>query len=92
MELEATWPRILRVWWALAWRNLIAIGVAMLIGALVGAVLGFIMGMLGVAPETIKASLMPVGLLIGLAISVIPVRMVLNRDFGDFRLALVRKS
>lgn len=92
MELEVTWGRAVRVWWSFLWRNLIAILAAMLIGAIVGAILGFILGAAGVPVATIKMIGMPIGALIGLAISIVPVKLILGLDYGEFRLVLVSKQ
>jgi hypothetical protein len=44
---------------------------------------------LGVAEGTIQFILAPVGFLIGIGISVIPLRLILGKDFGEFRLVLL---
>ena len=92
MELEVTWGRVIRVWWSLFWRNVIAIVAAIVIGGIVGAILGFILGMAGVPVATIKMIGMPIGALIGLAISIVPLKLILGLDFGEFRLVLVSKQ
>jgi hypothetical protein len=92
MELEVTWGRAVRVWWAYVWRNLLAAIVAMFIGAIVGGLLGLILGMLGVPTETIRIITMPIGLILGLVISVFPIKMILGKDFGEFRLVLIQKN
>ncbi|USG60581.1 hypothetical protein NBZ79_15550 [Sneathiella marina] len=89
MELEASWGRALRVWWAFFWRNLIAIVVAGLIGAAGGFAIGFVMGMAGVESEIIKYFSSAFGLVIGVAISVVPVKLILNKNYGGFRLSII---
>ncbi|MEZ0232084.1 MAG: hypothetical protein ACAH12_04540 [Methylophilaceae bacterium] len=91
MELEVTWGRAIRVWWAYVWRNIIAIIVAMLIGAVLGAILGAIMGALHVPLETIKIIVTPIGVILGFAISIVPIKLILGKDFGEFRLVLIKK-
>ena len=91
MELEITWGRVVRVWWAYLWRNLIAVVVAMLIGILLGFLLGFILGAVGVPTQTIKLIVTPIGAILGLAISIFPMKMIMGKDFGEFRLVLVKK-
>jgi hypothetical protein len=90
MELEITWGRVVRIWWAYAWRNLIAIVVAMLAGGIMGGIMGFILGAAGVPIETIKIIVMPIGFILGLVISVFPMKMILGKNFGEFRLVLVQ--
>jgi xanthine/uracil permease len=92
MELEITWGRVVRVWWAYCWRNLIAIVVAMILGGIVGFIIGFMMTMLGASITEVQYVTAPLGALIGLALSVIPMKMILGKDFGEFRLALISKT
>lgn len=92
MELEVTWRRAIRVWWAYFWRNFIAIVAAIVLGAVVGGVLGFILGAVGVPLKTIQLITMPIGLMLGLGMSVVPVKMILGKDFGEFRLLLMPKQ
>ena len=91
MELEITWGRVVRIWWAYLWRNLIAVLVAMLIGALIGGILGAILGAAEVPPQTINIVVAPIASILGLAISIFPMKMILGKDFGEFRLVLVKK-
>jgi ABC-type glycerol-3-phosphate transport system permease component len=92
MELEITWNRAVRVWWSYLWRNLIAIIVGLLIGIVVGAIVGFILGAMGVPVRAIQIIVAPIGFVIGLAISVVPLKMILGKDFGEFRLVLLAKQ
>ncbi len=89
MEIEITWTHAIRVWWSLFWRNLIAIIVAMLMGGLVGGVIGFVMGLMGFPVRLIQIVCAPIGFIIGIAVSVVPVKMILGKTFGEFRLILV---
>jgi len=92
MELEITWNRAVRVWWSYLWRNLIAIVVAMLVGGLVGFIGGLVMGALGASIETVQFVTAPMGAIIGLLISIVPMKMILGKDFGEFRLVLLKKD
>ncbi|MGH8507064.1 MAG: hypothetical protein ACRETM_14060 [Stenotrophobium sp.] len=92
MELEITWGRAIRIWWSYFWRNLIAILAAVIVGGVIGGILGAIMGTAGASMKTIQMVSMPIGLILGLGISVIPMKMILGKDFGEFRLALVQKQ
>ena len=89
MELEITWKRVVRIWWSFLWRNFLAILGAVIIGAIVGFIFGLILGSMGVSVKTITMIVRPIGFLIGLGISVIPLKMVLGKDFGEFRLVLI---
>ena len=90
MELEITWKRAAKVWWSYLWRNLIAIVGAVIIGAIVGGIFGFILGMFGASKETIQVVVAPIGFIIGLGISIVPLKLILGKDFGEFRLVLIK--
>jgi len=92
MELEVTWSRAVQVWWSYLWRNLIAIVISMIIGGVIGFIIGFIMGAMGFSVKVIQFVTMPIGFVIGLAISVVPMKMILGKDFGEFRLVLLAKQ
>jgi hypothetical protein len=85
-ELEATWGRVISVWWLLAWRGLLG---AVLIGAVVGFIIGFIGALAHVSQETITLLSSIAGALVGLAWAIMVVRMALRKRYGEFRLALV---
>ncbi len=74
------------------WRNLIAVVVAIILGAVAGFIIGGFLGILGVSVTTIKMITGPIGGLVGLALSVVPIKMILGKDFGKFRLVLVSKA
>lgn len=88
-EVDITWGRAIRVWWAYLWRSLIAIVLAGIAGFVAGFIIGFVMGSLGIQPATIQVFATTAGLLIGLAFSIPPMKMILGKRFGDFRLVLV---
>ncbi|TKI70041.1 hypothetical protein FCU45_05390 [Sulfurimonas crateris] len=92
MELEVTWKRATRVWWAYLWRNLLALVASVAIGGVIGGILGFIMGSVGISIETIRIVTMPIGFILGLLISIVPIKMILNKNFGEFRLVLVENT
>jgi hypothetical protein len=92
MELEITCSRVIRVWWSYLWRNLIAILVSMIVGFIVGFIIGFIMGAMGFSIMAIQLVTAPLGFVIGLAISIVPMKMILGKDFGEFRLVLLAKQ
>jgi hypothetical protein len=89
MELEVTWNRAVLVWWAYLWRSVVAIVVGMLVAVIVGAVGGAVLGILGVSARTIQQIMLPVGIAIGLLASIVPIKMILGKDFGEFRVVLV---
>jgi hypothetical protein len=86
MELEATWERAIRIWWALLWR-IFVIGN---IGSLVIVFVVLISGQRSEQQAVLSSTVL--GLVWGSALGLYFVRWMLNRDFGDFRLALVSKA
>lgn len=92
MELEVTWGRLVRIWWAYVWRNLITLVVVLIGGMVLGGIIGFIMGLAGADKSTIRLVTMPLGAIIGLAASFVPLKLILGKDFGEFRLLLVPKQ
>ena len=91
MELEVTWKRATKVWWSYFWRSILAIIGAMIIGGFVGGIYGYILGMLGASADTVQLFVAPIGFIIGIGISIVPIKMILGKDFGDFRLVLIEK-
>ena len=71
MELQVTWKRAVKVWWSYLWRNILAIVASIVIGGIVGGILGLIMGSLGASEEMVQVISAPVGLVIGIGISII---------------------
>lgn len=92
MELEVTWKRAAKVWWSYLWRSIIAIIVAIVLGGIVGFIVGFVLGAMGVSTQTIQFITAPIGMIIGLLISIVPIKMILGKDFGEFRLVLLQIS
>jgi hypothetical protein len=92
MEMEVTWSRAAMVWWAYIWRLVLATIVSSLIGGLVGGVIGLILGLIGAPKESIIFISLPIGLMIGTVASIVPMKMIIGKDFGEFRLLLVAKQ
>ncbi|UCF81808.1 MAG: hypothetical protein JSV08_01320 [Acidobacteriota bacterium] len=81
-ELEVTWGRTVRVWWAYLWRSM-----------LITFIIGFVMGLLqaqGAFNSDLPIQL--VGIIISLAFSLVVMKMILGKDFREFRLVLIRKD
>ena len=92
MELEITWERAVRVWWSYLWRNLIAVLASMVICGILGGILGFIGAIIHVPSGALYVLIMIISFVIGLGISIVPMKMILGKDFGEFRLLLVGKQ
>ena len=77
MELEITWKRAALIWWSYLQRNIFAIAGAVIIRAIVV----FILGLPGTSFQTIQFIFQPIGLLIGLGISIIPSKLIWSKKF-----------
>ena len=62
----------------------------MVVGAVIGAIMGFVLGAAGASVRTIQVLVMPVGVVIALALSVVPMKLILGKSFGEFRLVLLK--
>ena len=89
MEITPTWGHVARVWWALFWRSVLTMIATGAVGFVVGAAIGFVLGLLGAPLAAIQLICGAVGVLLGLATSMVPVRLILGKDFGAFRLVLL---
>ncbi|MDJ0942672.1 MAG: hypothetical protein QNJ30_04380 [Kiloniellales bacterium] len=85
-DLEATWGRVLVVWWLVIWRAAIIGTLAVLV---LGWALGFVMGAMGLDLRTIDLVGQVAAMAIyGLAV-LITLRMALKKRYADFQIALV---
>ncbi len=82
-ELEATWPRVIAVWWLVFWRG--AVG-ATLFGAVVGFVVGFMFALLKIPFQPWHTGVL--GMVIGLIWILIVFRMAFGKQYRDFRIVL----
>ena len=88
-ELEATWSRVLSVWWLIEWR---AIAGGLVVGGALGAVLGAAAALM--AWDSSRASLLylVIGTAVGIAWTVIAVRMALRKKYREFRIVLLPRD
>lgn len=90
MELEITFGRIMRVWWAWFWRNVLILIFGLLpISLVIGMIVGFVLGLAGLHPSSIRGFSMALGMFLGIAASIVPIWLILGERFGNFRLVLV---
>jgi len=92
MELEVTWKRLLRIWWAYLWRSLVTMLGAIVISAVVGFFIGLILQIFGINVAEAQLPLQILGGAIGLSMSIIPLQLVLEKDFGEFKLVLLSNN
>jgi hypothetical protein len=92
MELDVTWYRAVSVWWSFLWRAIIAAFFGMVV-ALANCVFVTIVGLTLRLPSP---AIQTVGLLLGivvvLAVTVVPMKLILGKDYGEFRLVLLSKT
>jgi len=89
MELEITWGRAARVWFAYVWRNLLTLVLAVILGGILGLVVGILANAVGMPREAGQRLTVVLSALVGIGVSIIPIRMILGKDFGEFRLVLL---
>ena len=88
-ELAPTWSRVVQVWWALTWRSAAAMFASLLVGTLLGAVAGVIFHAAGSSAQISRGFTQLLGAGLGLAVSIVPVKLIIGKNFGEFRLVLL---
>ncbi|AOY00240.1 hypothetical protein [Jeongeupia sp. USM3] len=93
MELEMTWHRVIRVWWAYFWRALVlTMTASALFGIVAGIVIATVLSKAGASTEIPQLVLASIASVVGLALSLLTMKFVLGCNFGEFRIALVSNS
>jgi multisubunit Na+/H+ antiporter MnhE subunit len=87
-ELEITIGRLLRIFWLFAWRATIG-GAGS--GGIVGFVIGFVMGAAGSTREHLTLVTSLAGLVAGTIWSMVVLKMALEKQYQDFRIALIAR-
>jgi ABC-type amino acid transport system permease subunit len=86
-----TYPEALRIAWSFLWRGLVVSILSLSTGVALGFVLGFILGAARVEARVIQIVASLAGGGVGFFVWVpVAIRWTLPRDFGVFRLELVR--
>jgi ABC-type uncharacterized transport system permease subunit len=88
VEVELTWGRVVKVWWSLLWRGLL---LAFLVGAVLGFIIGFVGGVARIDKTIISRLCLMVGALSGIPVGLWVLKKVLQKKFGDFRIALLKE-
>ena len=88
-EIEVTWGRALRVWWAYFWRSIIAIIASVIVSFVLGFMFGFLGHLFGLSSGVIEVVSAILGFGTGAAFSLVCVKLILNKNYGSFRLCLV---
>lgn len=95
--LPVTPSRVFRVWWAYFWRSLVTLLAMFIVIILASIVFGLLFSLavpvLGLEMEAAQGLSRAIGMIFGFAAgllsSIIPVWLILGKDFGEFRLALI---
>jgi len=87
--LEPTFKRAARIWWAWVWRSVVFGGAA-------GLFASFVLGLSGILEHISERAGQLVSMAAGLALAV-PIgiwvfQMILEKDFGEFRLRLMPRA
>ena len=88
MELQLTWGRLTRFWWAAAWRSFIF---ANLFGSAIAVVIGIAMSLAGYkqVEGTLAAILLDLVLLGWIPAFLFAIRSALRLPYRDFRIILI---
>lgn len=92
IELKPTLRRVIKIWWAYVWRYLVAFAVSLIIAAVAGAVLGYSMGARGYSRESMEIAGYAVGLFIAVATTIVPLKLIIGKQFKGFRVVLLKAS
>jgi hypothetical protein len=92
MELEVTWNRAICVWWSYLWRSIIAASLGMVFALVICVIVAIVGLTLGLPSLAIQSVGLVLGIVNGLAISVVPIKLILGKDYGEFRLVLLSKA
>jgi hypothetical protein len=86
--VEVTWKRVIKVWWSFIWRGTLF---GFIGGFIVGFIIGLIAGVAGGDSNTIGRLAQIGGGIIGIPIGIVVMRIVLRKQYSDFRIALIAK-
>jgi hypothetical protein len=87
--LEPTFKRAARIWWAWVWRSVVFGGAAGMFGSVVLSLSGILNR---VSENTGKYLGVALGIALAVPVGVWVFQMILEKDFGEFRLRLVPKA
>jgi len=88
-SLQPTFKRAARIWWAWVWRSLVFGGAAGLFASLVLNLSGILNRISEKAGQYLGAA---VGIALAVPVGIWVFQMVLEKDFGEFRIRLVSKA
>jgi hypothetical protein len=86
--LEPTFNRAARIWWAWLWRSVVFGGAAGLFGSVVLSLSGVLEHISEKASQVLSTA---VGVALAVPVGIWVFQMILEKDFGDFRIRLAPK-
>jgi hypothetical protein len=87
--LEPTFKRSARIWWAWVWRSAVFGGAAGLFGSLVLSLSGILDR---ISEKTGQYLGLGMGIALAIPVGILVFQMVLEKEFGEFRIRLVPKA
>jgi hypothetical protein len=86
--LEPTFKRAARIWWAWVWRSVVFGGAAGLFGSMILNLSGVLEHISEKAGQYLGAAM---GVALAVPVGIWVFQMILEKDFGDFRIRLLPK-
>ena len=83
--LKVTWLRAMKIWWSLAWRSVLYGSIAAFVA---GLAVGSLSNVLGHEHLT-NIYTQSAGLLVGIPVGILVVKMVLSKEFRDYRIVIM---
>jgi hypothetical protein len=87
-SLEPTFKRTARIWWAWVWRSVLFGGAAGLFGSVTLSLSGVLDHISERAGQYLSAA---IGIALAVPVGIWVFQMVLEKDFGEFRIRLIPK-
>lgn len=85
-ELELTWIRTIKIWWGLVWRMMVY---SILLGLLISFPVGILSAAFSFDQPTIDMLAQGIAAAISLLLGIWILRVVLTKNYSDFRIVLV---
>jgi hypothetical protein len=91
-ELKPGVGKAIKIWWAYLWRYFVTAVFSIPVAAAIGYLLMPKLAEHGVHVSFIKVAGYALGAILTLFVPIIPLRLIIGKEFKGFRLALVRSS
>jgi hypothetical protein len=86
-ELDVTWEHATKVWWSSFWRSLLY---SIIAGSIAGFLIGVIAGIFDVPDRASDILSIVVGAVLAIPVNIWVMRIILQKSWSGFRLAVVR--